>query len=346
MLTLNTSITYPLLLILSTTKRSFEGLSKIIKKSGDSIKRMLIPVAASFGISHKIAQHIFKDCKLLTLAIDDTLIQKIYSRCMVGTGRFFDTKIGRSIIAYRLIAGVITNGTYAIPISSGFLFAKELLSKADVVKSKLDFVKEFFLLAQQLFPNTKIRIAADGLFASIEFFAWCLENNIEADVRMHSNRKVEFKGKHCKLSKITCLRPRGRQMARTIQVKWHSLALYITAERRINKHNEESIVFIASTYQHRPRNHVIAYKRRWPIEKIFRTTKQYMGLEECFSTQLETQEAHVAAVLLSYSIAQLEMKNKNLDTPEDAIKAIKSKKLDFLIRKFARSDQIFGDIYA
>ena len=51
-----------------------------------------------------------------------------------------------------------------------------------------------------------------------------------------------------------------------------------------------------------PTFYVHDYKKRWPIEKLFRTSKQHLGTAECFSTQLETQEKHIAAVLLAYAI--------------------------------------------
>jgi len=343
---LKTTITYPLLLILSTTKRSFEALGRVVGKSGDTIKRWLYPAEMSLGLTHNIARYLFADCKHITLSIDDTLLKKLYARMMVGTGKFFDTKIGKRITAYRLIVGSLTNGKYTIPISFGYLFAKELLTEKDVVKGKLDFIKEFYALASGLLSNTTITIAVDGLFASIEFLKWCIDNNIRAVARMHSNRKVMFQGIWHRISEIQCLQPRGRQMARTISVVWHDLPIYLTAERRIDKHGKETIVYLVATYKVRPIQYVQDYKLRWPNEKLFRTGKQSLGISECFSTQLETQEKHIAAVCLAYAIAQLEMKRLKLDTPEDALRAIKRKKCEKLIQQFNRSDQIFDNIYA
>jgi hypothetical protein len=155
-----------------------------------------------------------------------------------------------------------------------------------------------------------------------------------------------FKGQHYKLNEIKYLKLNGRWMARSIHVKWHDLVLNITAEKRIDKHKKESIVFIVSTYKGRPNQHVKAYKRQWPIEKKNRTAKQFLGLEECFSTQLEVQEDHVAAVFLAYSMLQLEMKLRRYDTPEDAIRALKHKSLDSLTDRFCRLDEIFGGAHA
>jgi len=340
-------VTYPVLLILSTVKRSFEALGKIIGKSGDTAKRLLFPVVASFGLSHKIAQFLLGECSQLTLSIDDTLLKKIHSSAMVGTGWFFDTKIGRRITAYRLLVGAITNGKYTVPICMGYLFDKRLLNEGEVCKSKLEFIQEFYSCARRLFPNATITIAVDGLFASVEFLRWAVENNIRVIVRMHSNRKVIYNGNPCKISGIRCIQPRGRQMARTIQVTWHDLPLYLTAERRIDKKGEESIVYLAATYQNkRPIQYVLDYKLRWPLEKVFRTGKQSIGIGECFSIQFETQEMHVAAALLAYALAQYDMKIYRLDTPEQAIAAAKRKKCEKLIQRFDRFDRSFPTAYA
>jgi len=346
MLTLNTVLSYPLLLISSTTKRSFSALGKLAKVSGDTIKRNLSPAQISLNITRKIAQFIFKDLKALTLIIDDTLIRKPFSQFMVGACRFFDTKIGRKVMAYRLIAGAVTNGKIAIPICMGFMFAKEVLSKDDADKTKIDFIKEFYALTQSLFPGAGIKLALDGLFASIEFLTWCVQNNIDVTIRMHSNRKVICDGKELKIREIKSLIPRGRQMAKTTLATWHGLPLFITAERRIDKHGDESIVYIAATYKARPSVYVKNYKKRWPIEKFFRTSKQHLGLAECFSTSFEVQQNHVAAVMLAYSIAQVELFTQKFDTPEESIRAIKLKKIPIYLNRLARFHEIFGDIHA
>ncbi len=184
----------------------------------------------------------------------------------------------------------------------------------------------------------------DGLFASVETLKWCLDTNNPTVMRMHNNRIVTFKNKSCKISKINCIKPCGRQMVRTIKIIWHGLELYLTAERRIDKHGIESVVYLVATYQVRPIQYVRDYKKRWPIEKLFRTSKQYLGIAECFSTQLETQEKHIAAVLLAYAMVQLEMKKQKLDTPEDAIKALKHHDPQSLTQRFMRLDQIFRGV--
>ena len=344
-MSLKTCLTYPILLMVSTAKRSFEELGKIIKKSGDTAKRLLNPAESYFKLSQKISQELFKNSKILTLNMDDTLLLKRYSQWMEGTGYFYDTKLYRKMRSYRVIAASITNGKYAVPLLSWLMFDEDLM-QGFKSKTKLEFTKVIVFLAKKLFPLAKIRLVADGLFASIEILDWCLKNGIEADFRMARNRVVEFKGERLKISEIEELELKGRRNARSVRIKWHNLDLWITSERRINKKGVESIVYIVSTYYCKPIEHVKSYKKRWPIEKIFRTTKQFLGIQECFSTKLDVQESHVAAAFAAYSIAQLEMKKSGYKTPEEALKALKTKKLDFLIKRFDRLDQSIDTAYA
>jgi hypothetical protein len=45
---------------------------------------------------------------------------------------------------------------------------------------------------------------------------------------------------------------------------------------------------------------------------MFRTTKQYLGLQDCQSKKLKIQFQHLASVFLSYSFLQIAQKNTNL----------------------------------
>jgi Transposase DDE domain len=335
----NTITTYSFLAILiNIGKRSFENMGRLIKKSGETIGRMLRTGAVSLEASQKIAQEIFADKKELFVAIDETTIRKVYSQMMEGTWWLFDTKIGRRINAYKLIIGAITDSKFTVPINAAFTFGKEFY--ADPSKAQEVTVRLFINTAQKLFPNTKIIAVLDGAFANVNYLKWALENNIATEVRMHSNRVVEYKGKKIKIRDIKELRPKGRQMARTIQVVWQGLFLQLTAVRRIDKRGNETVVFQVATYKATPSKHALAYKNRWPIEKLNRTTKQSLGLQECFSRKIGTQYDHMCAVLLAYAIAQREMKRNRYKNPEQAIRALKKKNVNWLNRYMSALDQI------
>jgi Transposase DDE domain len=338
MLIQSTLLMYPFLILLSTGKKSFENMGRIIKTTGRNIAKLLQLAEISFDILHQLSQSNFSNVNILYLIIDDTLIKKIFATSMRGCGMFYDTKLGRCINAFRLVTALISDGKHAIPIGCAYLFSKELLALcSEKYPSKDEIVKLLFGTAKKLFPNVKIVLLADGLYTSVALLKWCIENNISIEMRMHSNRVVLYKGvkiKLCTLANKVGIKLTGRQMARTVSVEWHDLPVEITIVKRIDKNDKESIVFQVSTYKAEPRQHVKAYDMRWKIEKSFRTEKQTLGLGDCYSTSLTIQYNHIASVLLAYGIAELERKKQKLKTPEDAIRATKERIVPTRLKQF------------
>jgi hypothetical protein len=104
MLYSSTVVIYQILILLSTIgKKSFENLGHLIQRSGDTVHRLLNPAEISLQQSRSIAQKMFSGRRTLFVGIDDTLLKKIYSKLMQGAGMFFDTSIGRQIMAFRLV---------------------------------------------------------------------------------------------------------------------------------------------------------------------------------------------------------------------------------------------------
>ena len=213
-------------------------------------------------------------------------------------------------------------------------------------ETKYEWIKKIILKVKDLFPRTHIIVAADGAFASKDFLLWCVNNKVSAEVRMRSNCSVMYKNEKIRIRDIKELRPKGRQMARTTAVIWHGIPLFITAQRRIDKKGEESIVFQASTFEATPIRHVEIYQLRWNIEKMFRTTKQHLGLQECSARKMEIQESHIASVFFAYALLQCERKKQNLTTPKAALRAAERKKGKFLNRYIERLDRLIQDVYS
>ena len=350
MLCSSTVLIYPVLAILSRSKKSFENMGLLIQRSGDTVKRLLHPAGHSFEVSKKICKSVFAKDKVVYVGIDDTLLKKIYSRFMQGAGMFFDTKIGRRIMAYKLVICMVTNGKITIPIDCAYMFSKEVLDGIEEkFPSKDEIAKSFVNAARKIFSDAKIIVVVDGLYPTDKFMHWCKAENLRLEARMPSSRVVEYKGQRIKvkdLLQLKGLQPKGRQMARTISVTWHNMDLELTIVRRFDKNNNESIVFQIATYKALPREHVLNYKNRWKVELINRTTKQKIGIQECFSLSLETQYRHVASVLLAYTFAQIERKISNLDTVEEALRQFETKSVKFLIKRFTRLSKVFGQVYA
>jgi len=76
----NMSVDYALLLLLSIGKRSFSALGRTIQKSREFVVQLLFPAEFYFERMQKTAIDFFSKQQKLIIAIDETLIKKIYSR--------------------------------------------------------------------------------------------------------------------------------------------------------------------------------------------------------------------------------------------------------------------------
>jgi hypothetical protein len=338
------TITYSLLLISSTHKKNFSAIGRFIKKSGRYVARLIQKMESNFALMERIIIEKLGDRKEIFITIDNTLIKKMFSKQIEGTGKWVDTKIRRKIMAFKMYTALFTDGKITLPFHAMFANPDELLPKA--TESKYDWIKRMIREAQRLFPGKKITLLGDGEFSTIELLRWLKANKIRAEMRMAKSCKVIFNGEAIRISDIKRFTPKGRQMARTIKVEWHGINLHLTSNRLINKNGSERIVYQAATYKAKPAEHIRAYKIRWTIEKLFRTSKQSLGLQDCISTSLEVQLNHATSVLLAYSLLQIECRNQRLDSPEKAIRSLRSKKLDFLQRRFASVHQLSGGVPA
>lgn len=334
----NTNQEYPILLLKSTGIKNLTQLAAVAGKSDKTICRALLSLDSIFPMLAQISKKMFRNKKELFLIIDDSLIKKIYSKLLRGAGKHFDQKIGRRVMSFKIQLGCISDGKNIIPLTFSYLFSKE--NPHEFAPSKLDLFKTTVLQAQDQFPNIKITVLADGLFSTTEILKWCSENNIATEMRMHSNRSVEYKNQNVTLKKFAPLQPKGRYKARTISIKWHQLSLYVTAELRQDKYGEKSIVYLVSTFKAKPAKHVLTYKIRWLIEKTFRTVKQHLGLQHCASRSLLVQFQHVASVFLAFAFAQVAQKLYKFKTPEDSIRWLKSLNFDELKSWVVALDQI------
>jgi hypothetical protein len=92
-----------------------------------------------------------------------------------------------------------------------------------------------------LFLHIRIIVKADGAFGAKIF----LNDVLVAQMRIRSNCVVDYQAHRIALRDIKTLKPKGRQMMCTISVVWHDISQYITAQRRIDKYEKESVVYLA-----------------------------------------------------------------------------------------------------
>ena len=334
------NISYPSVLLLSNSKRkTFESLGKDIGKSGDTMARLVTEHAVSIDGLVKLAQKIFLK-KRIYLLIDDTLILKIYSQAIEGTSDNYSSSDRKSYRSLCSVVGMLTDGITAIPIDQKIWTSKEFNQNNYSKKWEL---AQVLISEIKKFVNFKA-VILDGLYAVKAFMNWLCDSKIFFEMRFHSNRVIEKKGKKYQIKKSPFIKLKKGRVRRTIKALWQNMHLHFTAFKRQMANGEFSTVFQVSNFKALSSEHIKIYGYRWKIEKFFRTAKQKLGLNDCQSRKLERQKGHIFHVFIAYSIAQYERVRKKIKNVEDAIKSIKtqnSKNQNYAISRFR---QIFQSL--
>lgn len=333
---------YPLALLVSTAKRkTCEAIALAIGKSGDALLRLLNEGVATLEDLISIAKKIFVG-KVLYLIIDDTIIAKIHSKMIQGTSDNYDPSNGNTYRSLCSVTAMISDGYTAIPISQKIWTAKEFA--ADTYKKKSELSQELITIIRS-YLDVKMFLA-DGLYATQEMMQWLISTHLPFEMRFHSNRVIEYRGKKIAIRDLLELKLTGKRVRRTICALWKGMSLYLTAVKRITKKGIITIVYQVSNYKASARQHAQWYGYRWKVEMFFRTSKQHLGLGDCQSRKNKSQHNHIMNVFFVYALLHVERKKLKLKNQEVTIKYLKRKSYEELLARFMRSDQIFDGAHA
>lgn len=332
---------YPMALILSTeNKKTAESLSKLIGKSGDTTLRFLEKKCATWEELITIAITYFRTDKLYII-IDDSLIEKRFSKFIEASGDNYDSSIGQVYRSLCTVVAVLSDGKNAIPVMHD-LWTKKEISPDVQHRTKVAVAQELILKIKE-----KIQIKMvimDGLYATSNMITWCNKHDILFEMRLHSNRKIAIDLNRSdltvKVNDCDKLRLKGKRICRIVKAIWYGEIIYVTVVKRIRK-KDSVIVYQVSNAQMSAREHARIYGYRWNIERFFRTAKQHLGLTHCQSRKQIRQENHIYNVFLAYAILQFERKKYKLRNPEAALHRIKRKRRTTFIMHLARADRIF-----
>ena len=91
-----------------------------------------------------------------------------------------------------------------------------------------------------------------------------------------------------------------------------------------DKKGAKQVVFVVSNMENfTPKQRILAYALRWPIEKMFRTVKQSLGIQDCQSVNEQKQRAHILATFLAFTELEIQKIAKRKKSPEQVLKIIK-----------------------
>ena len=330
-------------LIATVARKSCTEMSKLLPVSHDTLNHAL-DIEKNFAqvISTKLRSIIKKESLRSGpgwLIIDDTLVEKLFAKCLSLIGYHKDTSSGSTTKGYCIVVIAWTNNWVTIPLALTYWTPKKV--QLEGYKTKIQLSQE--LIAAYYNPEYCVGVLLDGLYASREMMDFLNAREINYEMRMASNRVITLgNGEKVKIRDLSTLRPQRNARSRTQKLNWNGLDVFITSQIRINRHGERSIVFLVSNYEANSKSHVEAYDRRWKIEMIFRTVKQHLGLEECSSKSRDKQTIHIHYVFLCYAYLECERVAKGYENVESVIKyyqALKSPQQKMLIN---RLEQFFG----
>lgn len=252
------------------------------------------------------------------ILLDDTVINKQYSRTIEGIAEIYDSGQKRPIKGFSAVVLCWSNGEITIPIDFSCWYKKEVLQEhyktkinlaMNLIEQNIDLPFSFFL--------------ADGLYASKNFIQYLMESNIKFEMKIASNRVIETPNGHkAQLKKHPKLKLKRNQRIKTIKAQWHYKTLYFTVVKRKKRNNEWAITYQVSNIKtSKDKEHLEKYQLRWSIEMLFRTTKQKLGLNHCQCRSAEKQKAHIYSVFLAYIFLQDKKFNENSANVEQALYA-------------------------
>jgi len=320
-------ILYVLGLILNKEKKSCTKIASFLNIVHDFIYRFLsktdlfLPFFPHLMI--EIANY-FATQKEGWLIIDDTSINKIFAKLLAGVCDIYDSALGRPTRGLCVVIIAWSNGNVTIPIGFDWYFQKYIVG--DDYKTKSKIAERLILDCYKKIPFKFI--LADAHYSTIYLLNFFKKFKIKYIGKISCNRRIQTpNGESNLLKNNSNLKILRNSRSKRVRALFHGIELYFSVHKRKNKNNEYNFIYIVSTMYLTAKDYLIAYENRWYIEMMFRTMKQSLGLNQCFSRNLEKQKVHIFSVFFSFSFLESEKKLLNFKNPEGSIKHLTMLKL-------------------
>jgi SRSO17 transposase len=215
-----------------------------------------------------------------------------------------------------------TNGKITIPIDFDFWASKKDIKDAKLYRKKTKISEELIIKWKDHIPFKYCLF--DGEYGNKPFLTFLENNKLLYATRIACNRKVVIDGIDAPLKEQPSLKLIRNQKYKTAFGYYKGIPAYFTAHKRNGPGKSKQIVFIISNIENlSAKEYVDLYAQRWPIEKMFRTLKQSLGVRECQSTNIKKQEAHIYATFLAFiELEKIKIFKKN-KSPEQVLHKIR-----------------------
>jgi len=221
------------------------------------------------------------------LIIDDTVIEKTFSKAIEGLSWVYDSAKKKSVWGYSIVLLVWTDGQIRIPLAfrlwrkggpSKFSLALELLSYA---RNRLK-IKPSFVLFDSWYASKKV-------LKRIKDYGWYFVTQLKKN-RLLSGQQIKKYKKH----------PYWREVGFLVgQIK-------VVVVRNGKKYYATNRLTLT-------RDEILFhYSHRQSIEEVTKVLKSKLMIKDCQARSIEAQEHHFALCMTAYIILERESKEKKI----------------------------------
>jgi hypothetical protein len=262
--------------------------------------------------------------------IDETMIEKMFSKKIEGAAYNWNSTINDTMKGFSIVAAVVTNGKITIPITfRTWLSAKDFPDKHE---TRIKIAQHLMIEINAKVPG--IMYLMDGAFSSKDMLAFCREHKMRYCMRFHSNKLVVIGKTVAQIRKHDGIKISSNKKGRVVKGYFKGEEIFLIAFKRKEKNGKTNIVYLVTSEKKSPKKMISIYKKRWGIEKVFRTTKQHLGLRDCQARSASKQEAHIFAVFVAYAFIAIQKNNRKAKNPEQILHKIRRHKPVKLIDSF------------
>lgn len=289
--------------------------------NSDEIEKLLIKYAAS---TRK------KDHKR-TLVIDPTALIKRYAECMENLCYDKDgcTKHVEKVIVP--VCASIADDRVKIPLGLNFWVQRKARGKRKY-RSKVELTQELI----KHFKSKKVDydyVSLDGAFPTPDMFMFLQQSKEIFILRIPRSRCVITKnGKRLQLQHIKELKLLRNEREKTVEAELYGKIYFFTAYKRKLRAGGWETIFLVSNMNLTAKAQVAAYNRRWPQEKINRTSKQKFGMHQCQALAAEKQKAHIMAGYLAQAIIEFANIDKLAQSVDEVINIFRANHFNDLVK--------------
>jgi len=253
------------------------------------------------------------------LVVDSTQIKKLYGKKSELLCYDYNGSMKAVLKGISCVVAAWTNGKVVIPLAFDFWIREKEIKNKNKYRKKTKISRELILELKDKIPFAYI--ALDGDYGNEEFLIFLYAYRLKFSVRMPSNRRIVINGKEETLKKHPALRLTRNQRYKKVKGFYEGISVIIIAHKRKGKNKTKQIVFVVTNIQGlSAKEHIKAYACRWPIEKMFRTMKQGLGLEDCQCVSTKKQRGHILANFLAFTELETQKISKKKKSPEEILK--------------------------